>query len=116
MGPRGNDSTTINSPAARPFHCAAALAPLSIHPDTAIDAPSSTFTKRKARTTSAVAMTATVTTSAPITWALWAAGGIDPKTPGEDMTHTPTSAVPANVQGTETPQVAGSNMAMMGAP
>ena len=55
------------------FHLALAAAPASNHGEAISQTPKRTLTKRAARPTSASAITASVTISAPMRWSLWAA-------------------------------------------
>lgn len=66
--------------------------------------PSGTFSSRAARPTSAVATTATVTTTAPVRWEQSAAGPVVPNTDGANTNHTPRAVATANCHDRLTPQ------------
>ena len=68
-------------------------------------APNAMFTNRMARPTSAMAITATHTTSAPTRWSLSAAPPLVARTDGAVISHRPIAVLASNVGGTVMPQV-----------
>src|SRR5712691_4532239 len=96
-------SANSTIPVTTSFHCEPADPPPSAHDPTASQAASNRFSKRKARTTSAVLTAATVTMTAPTSRLLLAAIAVPPNTAGANMSQIPTGTPNASVTGSVTP-------------
>src|SRR3546814_10527163 len=110
--PLGRLSATSARPIAMLAIVAVLLAPSSRNGAATSQAPNATLTNRRARATSAVAMMATVITSAPTRWSLFAIAPSVPNTSLVSMRKAPITVLKVSVHGSATPRLASAHAAV----